>query len=202
MKLDDLKQAWQEEVKVLDNKPELAQALEGLETQTNKIDREVRFRDYVEISIAMIIIPVMVWRLYTAHNVVEFIGLLILLLACIYVPYKLLSAKKVKSSKLNSVKSFLTVEKQKIEAQIKLLSTIASWYLAPLSVGILLGFTGAQAEEVSQIVFTSDMFMYYGAVIGLSVLVYFYNKQTVAKKLQPVLDNLNARLNELPAESE
>ena len=53
MQLDDLKLAWAEEVKILDNKPEISSAIGALEEETVKLDRDIKRRDVMESLIAL-----------------------------------------------------------------------------------------------------------------------------------------------------
>lgn len=200
MKLDELKQAWQDEVKVVEGQPDLSGAIDALERETDKIDRQVKLRDFIEIAIALIMVPFWIWRMNDAVHPMELAGLIDLTLVCLFIPYKLIMAKKVKASKLNSVRSFLVVKKRKIEGQIKLLGSIVNWYLLPIALGLIMLRAGHNMGKVDPVTVDLASLLYFAGGVALCLLVYFLTKREVKTKLQPVLDKLNKRLAQLPQE--
>ncbi len=147
MKLDDLKKDWQQTVNTPTNNENLSEVITMLEKETTKIDKEIKRRDILEISVAILLIPVWIWGLFHAVSSMQTVGYCIALISCIYIPYKLLKAKKVTSSKNSSIRDYLRTEKQKVEQQKKLLESIVWWYIAPLTTAIVLITLGATVDE-------------------------------------------------------
>jgi predicted membrane channel-forming protein YqfA (hemolysin III family) len=200
MKLDDLKTSWQEQVKEPTEQEYLAalsDALNQLEKETSKLDKSIKRRDFLEISIALLLIPVWCWKLFYSAGLMQTVGLIVLILACIYIPYKLLKAKRIKAPKSSSVVDFLRVEKQKLENQKKLLETVAWWYISPMFLGIILVTLGAQLDEFGVPHINPQMWSYYGFCILLVIGTYGLNKRAAKKQFSPMINKVDQRLKEL-----
>lgn len=197
MKLDDLKQDWQQAIETESTPDNLTEMINMIEQQTTKIDKEVKRRDFLEIGTAVIIIPFWIWGLLNSASTMQSIGFVIALAACIYVPYRLISAKKVDAKKSGSVKDFLVQEKQKIQQQKQMLESIVWWYIAPLTVAILLIALGGKVNEQGIPQISSSMYWYYASVGLLMVGVYFLNKRAAKNTFAPLLKNIEQRLAEM-----
>jgi hypothetical protein len=197
MKFDDLKASWQAKIESDKGAQDLTLMIKLLAKETSKVDKSIRRRDIIEISIALLLIPVWSWQLLHAASFVESIGLWIAILACLYIPYKLIKAKRVDAPKDSSVMAFLQVEKVKIENQIKLLESIAVWYLSPLMLAIVLTTAGATIDESGMPKITEQLAIYYGFCALLYIGIYFLNKRAAKKKLKPLLDKIKQRISDL-----
>lgn len=197
MKFDDLKASWQSKIESDKGAQDLTLMIKLLAKETSKVDKSIRRRDIIEISIALLLIPVWSWKLLHAASLVQSIGLWIGILACLYIPYKLVKAKRVDAPKDSSVMAFLQVEKVKIENQIKLLESVAVWYLSPLMLSIVLVTAGARVDESGIPQITEQLAVYYGFCTLLYVGIYFLNKRAVKKKLKPLLDKVKQRIRDL-----
>ncbi len=197
MQLDDLKLAWAEEVKILDNKPEISSAIDALEEETVKLDRDIKRRDVMESLIALCLVPFWIYRMFSYNSMIELTGLIILTLACLFIPYRLRKARHTLPNKLSSIKAFLTLEKQKIQSQMTLLGSVLSWYLAPLYIGIVLVSVGDRVDEAGAVVIT-EMLTYYLIFVTIFFgLIWWANIHAVKKKFKPILDRIEKRLAEL-----
>jgi Ca2+/Na+ antiporter len=197
MKLDDLKAGWKAEVKQSSAAIDLTNVIKSIEKETSKLDRTVKRRDILEISIAILLIPVWVWQLFVVDNLIQIIGLLVAIFACLFIPYKMIKAKQVEPQKDNSVLAFLEVEKIKLENQKKLLESIAVWYIAPLMLAIVLFTAGATTNEAGIPQIDESLAIYYFSCALFSVGVYWLNKRSAKKQFAPVLNKVNQRIKEL-----
>lgn len=197
MKLDDLKQDWQQAIKNESTPENINEVINMIEQQTTKIDKEVKRRDFLEVGTSVILIPFWIWGLLNSASTMQSIGLVIAIAACMYIPYRLISAKKVEAKKSGSVKDFLIQEKQKIQHQKQMLESIAWWYLAPLTVAILLISLGANVNEQGIPQISPDMYWYYACVGLFMVGVYFLNKRAAKNKFGPLLKDIEQRLAEM-----
>ncbi len=197
MKLDDLKQDWQQTINSSPVPDNLTEVITMLDQQTTKIDKEIKRRDVLEISIAILLIPVWFFGLWHSVGTMQTSGYLIAIIACIYIPYKLINAKKVTAVKTSSIKAFLEREQQKVKQQKQLLESIVWWYLAPLGLSIVLITLGATVNE-SGVPHLSDFLVQYYACLGLLLVgTYLLNKRAAKKKFAPLLQNIEQRLAEL-----
>ena len=197
MKLDDLKQTWSQEVEALDSNQDLGPAIEVLEKETISFDKQIKRRDFIETFAAAICIPAWLYGLAKADHWMETTGLIILLLACIFIPVILWKTRVTETDKLVGIKSFLMNEKAKVQKQIKLLSNVVVWYIGPIFSGVMLLTLGANIDAEGQLQLSSQMWTYYGFVVVLCVGIYFLNKQGVNKKFKPILEKIESQLTEL-----
>jgi hypothetical protein len=197
MKFDDLKTGWKTEVEKTGKQQDLTRLVESLEKETKKLDKSIKRRDIMEISIALLLIPVWAWKLFYSASLLQTIGLWIAIVACIYIPYKLLKARQVESAKDDSLLAFLSVEKSKLEKQKELLETIAIWYLSPLMVAIVLITAGSKVDDAGVPQISEQLMVYYLFCGVLYVGIYFLNKRAAKKKFAPLLDRVNQQIQEL-----
>ncbi|MCW8876115.1 MAG: hypothetical protein OQK04_19535 [Kangiellaceae bacterium] len=197
MKLDDLKRTWTQEVEALDGNQDLGPAIEMLEKETISFDKKIKRRDFIETFAAVICIPAWLYGLAKADHWMEITGLIILLLACIFIPVILWKTRVTETDKLVGIKSFLLNEKAKVKRQISLLSNIVVWYIAPIFSGVMLLTLGANINADGQLQLGTHMWTYYGFVFILSIGIYLLNKQGVKKKFKPILEKIENQLNEL-----
>jgi hypothetical protein len=197
MKLDDLKQDWQKNIEQVSAPENLNKVINMLEKETTKIDKEIKRRDFLEISIAVLLIPVWVLGLFISKGSIQTVGYIIAIASCIYIPYKLISAKKVTAPKLSNIKAFLERERQKVSQQKQLLESIVWWYIAPLTLSIVLITLGGTVNEAGIPSMNDHLYFYYGCLVLLIVGIYFLNKRGAKKKFGPLLTNIEQRLTEL-----
>jgi len=197
MKLDDLKQDWQKNIEQVSTSENLNEVINMLEKETTKIDKEIKRRDFLEISIAVLLIPVWILGLFISKGSIQTLGYIIAIASCIYIPYKLISAKKITAPKLSNIKTFLESEKQKIAQQKQLLESVVWWYIAPLTISIVLITLGGTVNETGLPSMNDHLFIYYGCLVLLIVGIYFLNKRAAKKKFGPLLTNIEQRLSEI-----
>jgi len=197
MELDDLKQSWKQTIDTPSNEEEIKAVIAKLEQEMSKIDKEIKRRDYLEISIALLLIPAWIFGLFTSAGLMQTVGFIIAIIACLYIPYKLIKAKQVSAQKTDSNIDFLNTEKQKVEQQKNLLESIIWWYLAPLTTAIVMITLGATVDASGMPEMTTQLSIYYGFVGLLMIAVYFLNKRAAKKKFTPLLNKIEQRLAEL-----
>lgn len=197
MKLDDLKSGWKVEIAQKNKPVDLTDMVESLKKQTNKLDKSVKLRDWIEISIAFILIPVWSWKLFYSDSFLQSTGLWIAILACLFIPYKMIKAKQVDAPKNDSILGFLIREKIKLENQKKLLESIVVWYISPLMLAIVLITAGANVNSDGFPQINQSLAIYYVACALLSVGTYFLNKRAAQKQFSALLEKVNQRIAEL-----
>jgi hypothetical protein len=197
MNFDDLRAGWKTEVEQTSQQVDLTKVIESIKKETGKVDKSVKRRDILEISIALLLIPVWVWKLFYSVSLIQTVGLWVAIFASLFIPYKMLKAKQVEAPKNDSLLSFLTVEKVKLKNQKNLLETVAVWYIAPLMLSIFLITLGARVNSDGIPEVTLSLVIYYVACALLSVGVYFLNKRAARRQFTPLLDKVEQRIKEL-----
>jgi len=197
MKFDDLKQNWQESLAQQDSSENLSEVIAMLATETQKLDKHVKYRDILEISIALFLIPFWVYGLVISVSTLQSLGCVLAIMSSIYIPYRLIKAKKVPSATDNSVKEYLLSEQRKVAQQKALLESIVWWYITPITVSILCITLGANVDALGIPQISQSMMIYYGSVALLVVGIYLLNKRTAKKKFGPILEKIEERLADL-----
>ena len=197
MKLDDLKQDWQQTVSSQSTDDDLTKVVATLEKETTKVDKEIKRRDLLEISIAFLLIPFWLYGLSNSAGTMQTIGFCIAIISCLYIPYRLTKAKKVSELRSSSIKDFLIREQQKVQQQKRLLESIVWWYIAPLTLSIVLITLGATVDDSGMFHVNTYLQKYYSALVLLIIGVYLLNKRAAKKKFTPLLKNIERRLTEL-----
>jgi len=197
MKLDDLKQDWQQTLSSAPTTDNLKEVIKVLEKETTKIDNEIKRRDILEISIAILLIPVWIYGLFNSVSLMQTTGYIIAIVSCCYIPYRLVKAKRITISTDKSIKAFLETEKQKTQQQKQLLESIVWWYIAPLTISIVLITLGATVNGTGMPQLNSILTSYYGFLLLLIVGIYLLNKRAAKKKFAPLLKQIEQRLAEL-----
>lgn len=197
MKLDDLKQDWHKTIKTEPVSNDFGKVISAIEKETNKIDKEIKRRDFLEISIAILLIPFWIYGLTISVSSMQTIGCVVAIGASFYISYKLLAAKKGTTEKSDNIKEFLLQEKQKLSKQKRLLETVAWWYISPITLAILLITLGSNVNDAGIPQIPSNMYWYYISLVLLVVGVYGLNKRAAKKKFGPLLSNVEKRLSEL-----
>ncbi|MEW6989757.1 hypothetical protein AADZ91_03620 [Colwelliaceae bacterium 6441] len=197
MKLDDLKQEWQQTVNTSCTEDNLTEVITALKKETTKIDKEIKRRDFLEISISIFLTPFWIFGLINSVSTMQTLGCWIALITSFYIPYKLVKAKQVPPTKNTSIKAFLLQEKQKLLQQKQLLESIVWWYIAPITTSIVLITLGATVDSSGSPMVNEHLTFYYGCLILLIVGIYFLNKRAAKKKFTPMLNNVEQRIAEL-----
>ncbi len=198
MNFDDLKQSWQAEIQVTDNQTDFSKSIEALENKVAKFDRHIRWRDAREIGIGLLITPVFGYWLFTkAEHWLTITGLIITILGLLAMPIMTYRAKSVKSHKLQSIRDFLTTEKLKVQKQVRLLENIFWWHIGPLGTGIFMTVIGSNIERNGVLVWEQNLINYLIICSVLFVVLTISNKWWARKKYQPIIDDLDSRLQQL-----
>jgi len=197
MRLDDLKEEWQQEIEPAKCEDHLKALVDEVKTKTLKIDKEIKRRDILEILIALLLIPFWVYGLFSSAGNIQSIGLWVLIIACLFIPYKLIKAKQVSPTKDASVKGFLIKEQEKLKLQNDLVNSVVWWYLLPLLTGIILVTLGGTVNEFGVPQITEQLAIYYSFLGLLCIAVYLLNKRAANKKFAPLLKQVEKKLAQL-----
>jgi len=197
MKLDDLKQDWKKEVILTEPSQNLATITYELKKETAKLDREIKFRDFLEISISLLLIPFWGYQLLDPASSLQAIGLWLAIAVGIFIPYNIIKSKQVSASKTNCIRSFLETEYLKAVQQKQLLESIAWWYISPITLCIVLITLGARVDESGMPKINNGLIIYYGCLSVFVFAIYFINQRVANKKFTPLLKKIKQRLAEI-----
>lgn len=197
MKLDDLKKDWQQAIQPESKSENIDEVVTMLADKTKKIDKEIKRRDALEISIAVLLIPAWIYGLVISVSTMQTLGCILALVSCCYIPYRLISARRVASKKSDNTKAFLLQERQKLVQQKKMLESILWWYIGPIALSIVLITLGGTVTESGWPQVPANLYWYYASLVVLMVGVFALNKRAAKKKFGPLIDNIDQRLSEI-----
>ncbi|WP_125557650.1 hypothetical protein [Pseudoalteromonas rubra] len=197
MKLDDLKHNFAQQIETNSSEKKLALQIDELKVKTKKYQRDIKMRDFMEISISLLLIPVWLYGLTISFNWVQSLGCILATLTSLYIPYKLLRARRLSPCKDDSIRAYLRQEQQRLTQQKRLLESIVWWYIAPIFVSVMLITLGANMDDNGVIQLDTHMQLYYLVVLLGMVGIYFWNKRAAEKRFGPLLERVEQQLNEL-----
>lgn len=183
---DELKNIWnassqQERVKL-----DKALLLQDVDTQLHKLERGIKFRNALEIGVAVFMLPMFLIVAILVPFIYTKIGSVIIMVFCALVIYKLRKVRKYKPTELaKPLKEYLLDQRLYMYKEMQLLASVAYWYLAPFLVGFTLFMLG-----FSEIGFASLAIKIAGGLL-LCVIIYYLNKREVDRTFKPLLEKLD-----------
>jgi len=188
MNEDALKKLWREQnFRSSPALPDEAQ-IALMKTRMKGFDKTISWRDYGEVAACIFIIVFFGWNLIFRNNsVLTQAGCIVLIASAVFIAWKLIGSKRrlPKAEPDAPVFDAAKVELQKIENQIRLLKSIAWWYLLPLFVGVMMHYWGAAASFGSKLGFSATVLVVY-------IFIYWLNQRAVNKKLLPLKRELES----------
>jgi hypothetical protein len=188
---DTLKQLWlnadQQKVEI-----NMEKLIETINLKLSKMDKNIKRRDFQEIFLAAIFIPLFGWWMIASIPLLAKIGSAIIFVNCIIVILKLINARKVKVTEesTSQIKYHLTVSLQRVRNQIKLHSTIFWWYLLPFFCGVIC-FIYAYVKSIpANIIYTFIVALLYA-------FIWYGNKKAVRKYMKPLEENIMKAISDL-----
>lgn len=162
-----------------------------LRQNIQKLEQKILWRNYIEIFVGFIVLIALSFFIFKIQNTISKIGIVISIIACVFIIIKLFTSK-IKLEKVDfslSVHETLSNSLLFLTKEASLLETIFWWYTLPLSIGMLVFFSG----------FGFDSFFYINAtmVLILAFLIQFLNKRALSKEFYPLMALLEKQLEEL-----
>lgn len=191
MEMDRFKAAWQQ------------QPLEGAATKdTEDIMREVlqraarlqgqvRQRDLLETSSAVVVMAVFGVLAWYLPQPMARAGAIIVVLACVQVIVRLHGTRTRRATAPNATaRQFCADELERIDDQIALLSSVGTWYVAPLLGGVVVFEVGLVGGTLH-----GAVLVLIAAIMG--VVIYWANRRAVTRDLLPIRADLLQTMNDL-----
>jgi hypothetical protein len=185
MNEQDLQNIWQSPGNQEHVQFDKARLIPALESDLSKFKKSIKYRDWREIGIALLMIPLFGFTAFMIPFLLSKIGAIIIVGWCILLIVRILHAKK--KVEILPTESFLTyLEKSRayLTAQKVLLETVLFWYVLPSTTGVLLFFMGFDLSLLQRII-------YFSVTVGLGIAIYLLNKYAVKSEIIPRLDKVD-----------
>ncbi len=189
MSLEDIKREWRNEMDRSISSSDLENLLDSVQRRYGGMERSIHGRDVREILAAVFVVGAFaaMWPLYRSSPV-AILGVALICLGAAFIVYVLLAARKPEPLSFHaSVLDFSRSRLAWLDGQIRLLRTVAWWYVAPMFAGLLLLNWGI--ARGAWLVFGLQSLFALAVAAGIVVL----NQWAVRRGLLPVRDDL-ARL--------
>ncbi len=198
MHWQQIQQQWQQQVA-----PEPAEtsrvSAESVHADSRRLRRRVWWRDGIESTLAVLMIPVFAWSAIHAWGqgngwAVLFSALLVAWL--LFLPWWLWRARRQLPvpQPQQSLLAFLAEERNAMLAQARLLETVWRWCLGPVALGVI-GFHFAVAGA------TRGSFIYAGVVLIVYAGIDWLNRVTARRRFHSRVAEIDSLLSELAKET-
>jgi len=208
----ELKNIWRNSSRAEKIKFDLSRLLIDLKGKMNRIEKSIRRRDKVEITVAILMIPIFGYFVYEIPFPLTKIGSILTIIWFVYLIFKLRDVKKHKPPVDLTLSFRKQLENQKayMLQQARLLDTVLYWYLLPPLVAnaiLVLGlgdpaeyaWTNSLANKILPIPLMSKIvYLVFVAVLYAGIL--WINKRTVNKTFKPVIKEIERVQHQLESE--
>ncbi len=183
MELDELKEIWQDQESGDPIHHPEREIREYIDDRMRSLEEQIRSRDRLEIVAAVVVMIIFGFLFFYTSSFWTRAGAGIVVLSAIYICYRL---KKAQIEQVNSDQSFdrsveahLEMELQQVQTQKKLLQSVAWWYIAPMTVGLILLTFDSGSGFWFRI-------LYPALLIVFGVIIWKFNQRTVKRKFDPL----------------
>lgn len=185
---DKLIKIWQSSPEVEQLKFEKSRLMLDLQSSLNRIHRSWRNMLIRESLAAVITIPIFTYQACTHQFTLTRIGSGLIVLAVIYIFFRLLSIKRQNPNDYSETYlDYLYMSKEVLGIQKKALDNVLIWYMLPIYPGLVLFMLGFVhiPEKLKYILLAIS------TTIGMSIGVHFLNKWAAKKQFTPRLQKID-----------
>ena len=186
MDLDRMKERWQSTAGT--PPPASPDLLRSVAARAATLHRQVRQRDWVETAAGVLVSAMFAAFAVSIRQPVARTGAILVSVACVFVAVHLYRVRTRRPTPQDAtLRAHCERELQKVNDQIRLLRSVAWWYLAPLVGSSLVFSWGLDSSVTSKVVYTL-------CALFLSLGIYALNQRAVRRQLLPVRDALRDTL--------
>ena len=170
---------------------------EDITGKLGRFDRKILMRDIRESLAAIFVFVLFLAELVLGdHNLLNQIGIVIILVTCPFIAYVLYSTRKFSADNLTlPMKEYLKQQRVYLVKQKMLLDNVLLWYILPLFVGILLSsLPNQQLTWPGE--FWSFHVLYPIGLVVFAIILYQLNLKA-ARAVQPLIDEVDETLQDL-----
>lgn len=176
--------------------------IEELKAKVSSVDRRIVYRNFLEITVAILFIPVFAYLFYETPYYLFKTGCLVMILWLGYLIYNIISTRrnKPKNTHLLSLKENLKSQKKYLLKERDLINNVFYWYLLPPFIGQLLMLIGLNVHRdvlwknrfLQDFLSTniSSHVIYIVFLILIYSWIYRLNKKAIRKDIQPVITDI------------
>ena len=188
MQLDDLKNAWKQEV----NMTTQMTNFDSIQKQVKEFDRKAKVSWLIEIlACAGVIVGItLMWTTLKSPSLIFQLGMGAMIAAALFVAGKITLSLRVSKHDNWTLATQLDIQIEKREKEQKLMRSVAYWCLAPMLVAIFLTSYGGYTHRTGTYIPDLGLCLYWTACLVFFVSIYYLNQHQLKTKIKPVLDQL------------
>jgi hypothetical protein len=184
MELDRFKTAWQRQPLEGAAARPLEDIMRDVHRRAARFNRQIRQRDLLETLAGLIVIGAFGYFAWLAPQAGAKLGAAIVVVGCVVVITRLYLARtRHRSSPDAPAREFCATELKRLDEQIRLLSTVGWWYIAPLLGGAAIFVLGADGPAGARIATLT-------LLVAIGAFIYWVNRRAVRRHLRPMRDDL------------
>lgn len=189
MTLDDYRDSWQAQTGPALPGPAGEDLLEWIRERSAQFDRRIWRRDLGEGVAAAAMVLLFGYALVTLDTWLSRLGAAVVMVASVFVVLWMRRARRAGRAigPEASVADRLRAQRERVSTQVRLLQTVAWWYLAPLGVGVALFVFGLGVP-------VGSTGLVVAALVALYALIWRLNQRAVRTGLAPRRDRLDRML--------
>ena len=200
MNLDEAKELWSSHTPT--DAPEMnahslseSEILQLVREKSRSFDRKIWRRDLLESAAALFVFVAFGWMAWDASGLAR-AGALVVMGSSVFIFWTLRRARTRPATPdpNHSVADVLRSERAKVDAQIRLLETVARWYIAPLATGMILLIAGFDGWSMATLIQT-------GVVFAAGYGIYALNQYAVENDLAPRRRELTTLIEQVTGEA-
>ena len=166
-----------------------------VQTRSRQFQRRIRSRDWLEVGVSAVVAVTIAPAVVRGAPLVR-IGATMILAGLAVIAFRLWRARRVGHGRASDVAlpvaAALRAEVERVDAQIRLLATVAWWYVAPIMIGSLV-MVGGQNGRSGWL--KTLAYAIFAALVSWGIIA--VNHRAVRKTLQPKRDELLGLLTRL-----
>lgn len=188
---DEMKKLWNQQEFVPPHGLPDNELVAEMKKKMRQFDQDLMWRDVREVFACVLVFSLASFAMTYYPAPLCRAGSLVTMLSCIFIAWKLLSARRAlpDAPKSASTNDFMHAEIENVSRQIQLLKSVLWWYLLPLFVGCELFQIGlSRKDNIGELVLLSVI------VAAVFAFVYWANLYAVRKSLLPLKQELGHAL--------
>jgi hypothetical protein len=187
---DELIKIWQTSPSQERAKFEKSRLMIEVQTTVDRLHKKIKYRDLMEQLAVVLACPVFAYYAYSIPFILTKIASVLIIAWGIYVVIRLRQAKKHKPGALTETYlEYLYQTRNYLLVQKQLLDSVLTWYILPAALLTFLFILGPGLAGRLQKVLKMS-----AGIVALSVAIYWLNKQSAKKQLEPRLEKIEKLL--------
>ena len=186
---DELIRIWQSSVNEEQIKFQKSRLIMDVQSNLDRFDRAVKYRDLTEIVGAILMIPLFTYQVYAIPFPLSKIASALIVIWLAYVIYRLRQAREYKPTPLTETYiDYLHKSREYLQIQKRLSDTVTYWYILPsISASLLFIIGGYLGGRIGTQTF---IIIIIGAIV-LGIGLYLWTMWLLKKYLLPKLEKLD-----------